>query len=104
MQNKYSWYIGFAVRKGSVVYGIDSLEVYRKKVFLVLCSDTLAENSLAKAEAEAKRRNISMLVVPDLEKILQRNTKVLAICDKSLAEAIKSNHTDSSSEVINVNI
>lgn len=104
MQNKYSCYIGFAVRKGSVVYGLDTLETYRKKVFLVLCSSTLADNSLAKATAEAQRRNITMLVVPDLEHILQRNTKVLAICDKSLAEAIKSNHTDTSSEVINDNI
>ncbi len=84
------------MRKGSVVYGLDSLETYRKKVFLVLCSDSLAENSLAKASAEAQRRNIAMLIVPALEQILQRNTKVLSICDKGLSEAIKSNHFDQS--------
>lgn len=103
MQNKYSCYIGFAVRKGSVVYGLDSLQVYRKKVFLLLCSDALADNSLSKATAEATRRGIDMLIVPQLEQILQRNTKVLAICDKSLAQAIKTNYIGDCPEVINDN-
>lgn len=88
MKSSYDCYIGFAVKKGSVVYGLDNLEVYRKKVFLILCSNKLADNSLQKAQIVADNRNIKLIVISDLEEILKRNCKVLAICDKNLATAI----------------
>ena len=91
MNPKISAYIGFSVRKGSVVFGLDSIELYRKKVHLILCSDQLAENSFKKAVAEGQKRNCTVATLDGLEETLKRNCKVLAICDKQLAEAIKEN-------------
>ena len=91
MNPKISAYIGFSVRKGAVVFGLDTIEMYRKKVHLILCSDTLAENSLKKACAEGEKRNCTVATLAGLEETLKRNCKVLAICDKQLAEAIKEN-------------
>ena len=91
MNPKVSAYIGFSVRKGSVVFGLDTIETYRKKVHLILCSDQLAENSYKRAAAEAQKRNCAVATIEGLEETLKRNCKVLAICDKQLAEAIKEN-------------
>ena len=91
MNPKISEYIGFSVRKGSVVFGLDSIETYRKKVHLILCSNQLAENSYKKAVAEAEKRNCEIATLEGLEEALKRNCKVLAICDKQLADAIKEN-------------
>ena len=91
MNPKISAYIGFSVRKGSVVFGLDTIETYRKKVHLILCSDQLAENSYKRAVLEGQKRNCSVKIVEGLEETLKRNCKVLAICDKQLADAIKEN-------------
>lgn len=91
MNPKISAYIGFSVKKGSVVFGLDTVETYKKKVHLILCSDKLAENSLKRAVVEGQKRNCTVATVDGLEETLKRNCKVLAICDKQLAEAIKEN-------------
>lgn len=91
MNPKISAYIGFSVKKGSVVFGLDTIETYKKRVHLILCSDKLAENSYKKAVAEGQRRNCAVAAVDGLEEVLKRNCKVLAICDKQLADAIKEN-------------
>jgi hypothetical protein len=44
-----------------------------------------------KAVAEGQRRNCAVAAVDGLEEVLKRNCKVLAICDKQLADAIKEN-------------
>ena len=91
MNPKISAYIGFSVKKGSVVFGLDTIETYKKKIHLILCSDKLAKNSYKKAVAEGQRRNCAVAAVDGLEEVLKRNCKVLAICDKQLADAIKEN-------------
>lgn len=91
MNPKISAYIGFSVKKGSVVYGLDSVETYKKKIYLILCSNTIAENSHKKAVAEGQKRNCAVKTIEGLEETLKRNCKVLAICDKQLANAILEN-------------
>ena len=91
MNPKISSYIGFSVKKGSVVFGLDNIETYRKKVHLILCSNLLAENSFKKATLESQKRNCLIFKLEGLEEILKRNCKVLAICDKQLAVAIIEN-------------
>ena len=91
MNPKISAYIGFSVRKGSVVFGLDTIETYKKKVHLILCSDKLAENSRKRAACEGQKRNCVVATIEGLAETLKRNCKVLAICDKQLAEAIKEN-------------
>jgi hypothetical protein len=89
--DKIKSYIGFAVKKGSVVYGLDSLELYRKKVHIVLYSPLLAENSLKKLKAEVVRFKCECHLFDTLSDTLRKNCKVLGITDKSLADAVKNN-------------
>ncbi len=91
MKSKAETYIGFAVKKGSVVYGLDCISVYRKKVRLILYSADLSENSFSRLKKEAERFNCPLAVFPDTDVLKNKNCKALAICDKSLAEAIQNN-------------
>ena len=82
--DKIETYIGFSVKKGSVVFGLDCLTRYRKKLYLVVVTK-------ANAKQYAEQRNVPFAVVSDYEILLKRNCKVLGICDKSLADAIVAN-------------
>ncbi|MCM1043260.1 MAG: hypothetical protein NC350_03510 [Corallococcus sp.] len=91
MNSKVDAYIGFAIKKGSVLFGIDTLELRNKKVFLILYSDSVSENTLKKIDIAGKNRNCQIAKIDKLEDIVKRNCKVLGICDKQLADAIKNN-------------
>lgn len=93
MNSKIEAYIGFAIRKGAVVFGCDSIEKYRKKIYLLLNTNTLSENSLSRLQAVAFKRNIKLLQIEDYDLLIKRGCKALAVCDKSLAEAIVQNLT-----------
>ena len=88
MNTKIETYIGFAIKKGSVVFGCDNIEKYRKKAYLLLATKTLSDNSFAVVKAVAEKRNCNLLVIDDYDTLAKRNCKALAICDKSLADAI----------------
>lgn len=89
--DKVSAYIGFAVKKGSVVYGFDNLEYYRKKVHVVLYTSDLSDNTLKKLQNEVTRFNCQCYVFDKLCDTLKKNCKVLAVTDKQLAVAIINN-------------
>lgn len=93
MNSKVETYIGFAIRKGSVVFGCDNIEKYRKKVFLLLATQSLSDNSLQTLNNVASKRNCALLRIDDYDILTKRNCKALAICDKSLADAIVQNLT-----------
>ena len=93
MISKVETYIGFAIRKGSVVFGCDNIEKYRKKVFLLLATKSLSANSLQVLQNVASKRNCNLLRIDDYDILTKRNCKALAICDKSLADAIVQNLT-----------
>ena len=88
MNSKTEAYIGFAIKKSSVVFGCDSIEKYRKKMYLLLGTKSLSDNSLSVLQAVADRRCIRLLQIDDCELLAKRNCKAVAICDKSLADAI----------------
>lgn len=88
MNSKTEAYIGFAIKKGSVVFGCDSIEKYRKKMYLLLGTKSLSGNSLSVLQTVADKRSIRLLQIDDFESLVKRNCKALAICDKSLADAI----------------
>ena len=93
MNSKVETYIGFAIKKGSVVFGCDNIANYRKKVYLLLSTKTLSDNSLAVLQAVARKRELQLLTIDDYDILIKRNCKALAICDKSLADAIIQNLT-----------
>lgn len=91
MNSKVETYIGFAIKKGSVVFGCDNIEKYRKKMYLLLATRTLSENSLSVLRNIADKRSIQLAAIVDYDLLVKRNCKALAICDKSLADAILQN-------------
>lgn len=88
MNSKIEAYIGFAIRKGSVVFGCDNIERYRKKVYLLLCTKDLSANSLSVMQSIARKRSLRLLEIENYNSLIKRNCKALAICDKSLADAV----------------
>ena len=91
MNSKVETYIGFAIKKGSVVFGCDNIERYRKKMYLLLATASLSDNSLAALKTVAAKRECKLLQIDDYELLAKRNCKALAICDKSLADALVQN-------------
>ncbi len=89
--NKIKSYIGFAIKSGQIIYGLDNIEVYRKKIHLILVSNTISDNSLEKIQKLANQRNLDILCLDDsIENITKRkNCKILAITNFELAKAIK---------------
>lgn len=93
MNSKVETYIGFSIKKGSVVFGCDNIEKYRKKIYLLLATETLSANSLSVLQSVAAKRSIKLLKIDDYEILVKRKCKAIAICDKQLSDAIIENLT-----------
>ena len=91
MNSKIETYIGFAIKKGSVVFGVDNVKCYRKKMYLLLYIDTLSQNSLDVLKLTSQRVGCPLSQIEDYQILQRKNCKALAICDKSLANAILEN-------------
>ena len=89
--NKIKSYIGFAIKSGQIVYGIDNIEVYRKKIHLIIVSNTISDNTISKLQNIASKRNYDVIrLESNLEDITKRkNCKIIAITNFELAKAIK---------------
>lgn len=94
MNSKIESYVGFAIRKGAVVFGCDSIKTYKKKIWALFYTPSLSENSLSTLREVSERINRPLAQIPELEILLKKNCKALAICDKSLANAILDNLND----------
>lgn len=91
MSNKIETYIGFAIKKGSVVWGCDAIAKYRKKAFLIVRTDSLSDNSAAQLAKDAARLGCKIVTLNNIAVMTEKRCKALAICDKSLADAIADN-------------
>ena len=91
MNSKVESYIGFAIKKGSVVYGCDGIKTSRKRMFLLLYTPTLSDNSLSVLQQVASRIGCPLAQIEETETLRKKNCKALAICDQSLARAILEN-------------
>ena len=91
MNSKVETYIGFAIKKGSVVFGCDGIKISRKRMCLLLYTPTLSINSLSVLQQVAERTGCPLAQIDDTDTLRKKNCKALAICDKSLARAILEN-------------
>ena len=91
MKSKVETYIGFAIKKGSVVLGCDGIKNYRKRMQLLLYTESLSDNSLSVLKEVSARTGCTLVQIADYDILKMRNCKALAICDKSLANAICEN-------------
>ena len=92
MQNdKISAYLGFCIRSGKIVFGVDRAEALKKGVHLLIADSTLSENSM-KVLVKLKEKFSCPLLVTEgvsLSELLHRPAvKAAAVKDKNLASAI----------------
>ncbi len=89
--NKVDTYVGFAVKSGNVIWGLDMLKKAKKAPFVILIDEQIGQNSLKQVNLYAERNNVEIVVLPaeHLNNSLARtNVKILSVCDENLAKAI----------------
>ena len=90
--DKVKTYLGFAIRSGKVIFGVDKLFDSKKKVQLILICSTQNEKVTNKVVRYAKNENIPYIKLKDLvlgEMVSRDNCKVIGILDINLAQAVK---------------
>ena len=92
-KSKVETYLGFCVRAGKVVYGVDNVEKARKGIYLLLVDEMLGANSLKVVKNAQEKLACPLLIVEKgvLSEYLHRPAvKTVAIKEKNLAAAIMS--------------
>ncbi len=93
MIEKIGAYLGFCVRSGKIVYGVDDVEKQKKGVCLLIVDGALSENSF-KVVSKAREKFACPLVTTEnglLGELLHKPAvKAVGVKDKNLASAILS--------------
>ena len=88
-----SSYIGFALKGNLIVKGLDDILKSRKKIWLILTTNEIQDNSKTKLENYATLKQIPLKIVTK-ETFTDLNlfgVKILGITDPNLAKAIINN-------------
>ncbi|MDR0426648.1 MAG: hypothetical protein LBH24_05735 [Clostridiales bacterium] len=89
MKGKAGTFIGFAVKAGRVLYGVESIERYKRAKYLILTCPTLAENSRKRLMAKIEGIPVIQPKNETLSALLHReNCKAAALTDRELAQAV----------------
>ena len=93
MNNKIESYLGFCIRSGKILFGIDNIDKQRKGISLLLCDEELGKSSL-KTLLHAQEKFGCPLLVTEKgvlgERLHRPAVKAVAILDNNLAKAILS--------------
>ena len=92
-KSKIETYLGFCIRAGKIVFGVDRLEKQKKGVHLILVDGGVGKNSLKPALLAKDRLRCPLVTTENgvLGETLHRPAvKVAAITDEHLASAILS--------------
>ena len=83
-------YIGFANKSRAVVKGIDDILRTRKRIYLILCTSDVMENSREKIKDYSIKKEIPIKEIEReiLNELNIGGVKILGITDKNLACAI----------------
>lgn len=86
-------YVGFAVKSGKIIYGIDNLLAARKRVHLVVICPTASDNLRKSAERFAETRRVPLIASPQPleELVFKTNCKLVALLDVNMAKAVMEN-------------
>ncbi len=87
---KIESYLGFAVRSGKILYGIDSIKQSKKRKYLLVLSPSASENLREKAERYSTDFRVPLVVTNEnLEDIMNKpNCKLAALLDANMAKAV----------------
>ncbi len=94
MPDKILSYIGFAIKARKAKTGVNTIEMTKGRIPLIIVCDSASLNTKNDALKLAKKHFSKLVVSKEykLEDIFNKqNCKVCAICDKSLASAILNN-------------
>lgn len=81
-------YLGFCIRKGALVRGVNAIQACRKPIYLLLLCSSASPNTVKEAESIALRRGLPLFTVDDLEGLVQKqNCRLAAVTDQKLGEA-----------------
>ncbi len=83
-------YIGFAVKSGKILYGIDNIIQSRKRKYVMVICKTASENLADKARKYSEKNGIPLIMaeLPLEEMVHKTNCKLIAISDANLASAV----------------
>ena len=86
---KIKGYLNISRKAGYLIVGGETLEDYKKKLFLVLYDKTAAKNTL-KVVAKIKERGIKVLEIENLSNLCSiDNCKIIGIKNKNISEIIE---------------
>ena len=83
-------YLGFAVRSGKIIYGIDNIELNRKRKYVIVLGNDASENLHEKASRYSEKFNVPMVCLNESlsEMINKPNCKIVALLDANMAKAV----------------
>ena len=82
--SKINTYINFAIKSGDCVFGVD--KILKTKPYLIIYHESLANNSLNKIKT--KLHDVLIVMLNEVfDAFVDKDIKVLAICNKNLANA-----------------
>ncbi len=94
MNKKAFTYIGFAIKAKKIIYGGDNIIRAFKVCKLIIMSENINRTTAYKINKNAEKYMVPVLNISTdeiFEYISRDNTKVFAITDKNLAEAVREN-------------
>lgn len=93
IMSKIDGYLGFAVKSGKILYGIDNIEVSKKRKYLLVLCPTAGSNLVKNAKFYSEKYEIPLVTVDSpLENIIYKtNCKIIALLDANMAKAVKEN-------------
>lgn len=89
-KSKAFTFIGFAIKARKVKMGVNAVATLKKAELLIICH-TASENTLKDAVSLSKKLNAKLLILNEVELcevVFKENTKLIAVTDKGLADAI----------------
>lgn len=83
-------YLGFAVKSGKIVYGIDNVTASKKRAYALVICPTASENLRESAERYAERGNVPLVTSarPLEDLVFKSNCKLVALLDANMAQAV----------------
>jgi len=86
--NKIAAYLGFAIKAGKVIWGVDNIIAKRERSLIILKDSSLAKGSSKKLANYALTKGIDIIEYQDLSLLTGRSAKAIGVTEPNLAAAI----------------
>lgn len=92
--SKIGSFIGFAIKAKDIVFGLYSIENYKKKIHLLIVCESSKKNTIKNAVNFKNKFNAPLITTKGIlleDVVFKKNCKIIAITNKNLADAILNN-------------